>query len=145
MVPIKFRVAQLKDLLKYNEHPQNGPTCCRERLISLINDTETREKEEDDTVEAEQIESQKGLARLHSLRDPVLRSPCKKIWNGAKPAIPQWIMQLRCIWKAKIEHYLYIEYPRNGDDTEHLFTFPFVTSDNSLHTFSQDLNKIDKL
>jgi hypothetical protein len=109
LVPIKFRVAQFKDLLQYNAHPQNGPTCCRERLISLINDTETREKEDDDKVEAEQIELQKGLARLYLVRAPVLRRPRKKIWNGAKPPSPQRITQLRCIWKAKIEHYLSIE------------------------------------
>ena len=131
--------------VKYNAHPAQGPPCCRVKLISLLNDAETKEREDAAKVEAERVELQKGLARLHSVRTPALQRPRKKIRNGGRQPNPQRMTQLRCIWKSKIEHYLSKEYSSRGDDSEHLFTFPFVTSDNSLHTCSEGLTKLGSL
>jgi len=130
----KIRTAQFIDLLNYNAHPEQGPPCCRAKLISLLNDAETEEREDAAKVEAKRVELQKGLARLHSVETPASQRPRKKICNGGRKPNPQRMTQLRCIWKAKIEHYLSKEYSSRGDDSEYLFTFPFVTSDNSLHT-----------
>jgi hypothetical protein len=141
----KFRVAQFIDLLKYNAHPDQGPPCCRAKLISLLNDAETEEREDAAKVEAERVELQKGLARLHSVRTPALQRPRKKIRNGGRQPNPQRMTQVRCIWKAKIEHYLSNKYSSRGDDSEHLFTFPFETSDNSLHTCSEGLTELGSL
>lgn len=145
MVPTKFRVTQFNELLKYNAYPEKGPSYCRERLTSLINDIESKELEDANKVEADRDELQKGLARLHSVRTAVTQRPRKKIRNGGKPPSPQRMTQLRSVWRAKMEHYLSREYSSKGDDSEHLFTFPFTTSDNSLHTCSQGLNELDSL
>lgn len=145
MVPTRFRVAQFNELLRYNAYPERGRPCCRAKLVSLINDIETKEMEEAHKVEAERVELQKGLARLHSVRTAVSQRPRKKVRNGGKPPCPKRMTQLKSVWKAKIEHYLSRECPNNGDDSDHLFTFPFVTSDNSLHTCSQGLTELGGL
>ena len=74
---------------------------------------------------------------------------CAVIAQQARPSqtalIVRSIPQKKKIQKAKIEHYLSKEYSSRGDDSEHLFTFPFVTSDNSLHTCSEGLTELDSL
>ena len=51
----KFRVEQFIDLLKYNAHPDQGPPCCRAKLISLLNDAATEEREDASKVEAKLV------------------------------------------------------------------------------------------
>ncbi len=78
LLPIKFRAAEFSELLKYNDHPQQGLVCCRTKLTSLQNEAETKEREDTAKIEAEQLELQKRLARLYSVYAPTLHHPRKK-------------------------------------------------------------------
>jgi hypothetical protein len=114
------------------------------RVSKLLQEMEQQEKEEQIRIEKEQRLIREGLANMHATRDPVTQRPRKKFKTGpekAKPAVDAY-------WKAKIEHYLSLANPSihsttpdelANEDSEHLFTYPFQTVNNSLHECSDSL------
>ena len=90
---------------------------------------------------------ERGLSKLHATRSPDELRPRKKLRqtrghqnvSNSKQQISPRALQVKSVWKAKIEH---IVLRGNGvegvdrDDNgvhEHMFTYPFRTVDNSLH------------
>jgi hypothetical protein len=86
------------------------------------------------------------LSTLYSTRAPVEHRPQKRVRQihglqneQRKLQINSRALQIKSLWKAKIEHIISKSNVNHGvdrndkDDHEHMFTYPFRTVDNSLH------------
>lgn len=115
-------------------------TASRDRIANMIQNKEAQDKMEMERKETMCVELQLGLARLHATRSPVKSRPRKKIRATQNPQRGSRSIQLHSIWRAKIEHYISQneEKDRSGEE-DHLFSFPFHTTDNSLHSCATGL------
>ena len=98
-------------------------------------------------IRSQQAELERGLSKLHATRSPVELRPRKKLRqtrghqnvSNSKQQISPRALQVKSVWKAKIEHIASrgndFEGVNRGDSDvhEHMFTYPFRTVDNSLH------------
>ena len=117
-----------------------------DRLIKLIDEKEAMEEEKRKKIQEQQMELEKGLARLYSTRTPIETRPRKKIRQvrRLKQREPNSEMkarelQVKAAWHSKIEHIITkrdVNDEMNSKEVEpcqHMFTYPFRTVDNSLH------------
>ena len=121
--------------------PHTGGQAQRDMLVELIKTKEMKLRTEVEKIQSQQEELERGLSRMYSTHSPVLSRPRKKerVTQGTEE-LKGRALQVRSVWKAKIEHLVSItkdrpqrvERDHNGVH-EHMFTYPFITVDNSLH------------
>ena len=121
--------------------PHTGGQAQRDMLVELIKTKEMKLRTEVEKIQSQQEELERGLSRMYSTHSPVLSRPRKKerVTQGTEK-LKGRELQVRSVWKAKIEHLVSItkdspqrvERDHNGVH-EHMFTYPFITVDNSLH------------
>jgi hypothetical protein len=128
--------------------PHTGGQAQQDRLVELIKTRELIKHAEAEKLRSQQAELERGLSKLYATRSPVELRPKKKIRQthglqnvpNSKQQISPRALQVKSVWKAKIEHI--VSRSKNvpggvdGDDNdvhEHMFTYPFRTVDNSLH------------
>ena len=134
--------------------PHTGGQALQDRLVDLIERNKAIAKKETDKIQAQQVELEKGLSRLYSTRVPVESRPRNKVRQiyevqneQRKLQIKARALQIKSVWKAKIEHIISKSNLNQGvdqndkDDHEHMFTYPFRTVDNSLHWSSEGLSE----
>ena len=122
----------------------------KDRLVRLIEQAEAKESEEFKKVKAQSIELEKGLSRLYSTRSPIVQRPRKRIRDNRKLVQDSTMDQIRSVWIAKIQHYMAQQIAnrytdRDYKEEDHLFTYPFITSDNSMHLCSNGLSEFSEL
>ena len=147
---VVFRSDVFQSIGGLTRRPDRGGNDAVERLITLIAAREAKENEELEHVRLQHLELEKNLARLHSTRLPMEQRPRKKIRDRRKMPENAIGVQIRSFWKAKIQHYVSQQVPSNFTHCEyreedHLFTYPFITKDNSLHSCSNGLSESSEL
>lgn len=143
---VTFHSDVFSDIGGITGSPHMGGQAQQDRLIQLIETKEAIAKKEAEKIQAQQVDLEKGLSRLYSSRVPVESKPRKKIRQihevqneQRKLQIKSRALQIKSVWKAKIEHIISKNGLNEGDDRsdknelEHMFTYPFRTVDNSLH------------
>ena len=127
--------------------PHAGGQAQRDRLVELIKTKELMKHADAEKIRSQQAELERGLSKLHATRSPVELRPRKKLRqtrghqnvSNSKQQISPRALQVKSVWKAKIEHIVSrgndFEGVDGGDNDvyEHMFTHPFRTVDNSLH------------
>ena len=121
--------------------PHTGGQALRDLLVELIKTKEMKLRMEAEKIQSQQEELERGLSRMYSTHSPILSRPRKKERLTHRPEkLKGNALQVRLVWKAKIEHLVSttkdktqrVERDDNGVH-EHMFTYPFITVDNSLH------------
>ena len=129
--------------------PQTGGQAQRDMLVELIETKEMKLLTEAEKIQSQQEELERGLSRMYSTHSPVLSRPRKKerLTQGTEK-LKGRELQVRSVWKAKIEHLVSITKDRPQRDErdhngvhEHMFTYPFITVDNSLHQSCSGLHE----
>lgn len=121
--------------------PHTGGQAQREMLVELIKTKEMKLRMEAEKIQSQQEELERGLSELYGTHSPVLLRPRMKVRQAHGPQkINARALQVRSVWKAKIEHLVSTtkDIPQgvekdDNDVHEHMFTYPFITVDNSLH------------
>ena len=147
---VVFRSDVFRSIGGLTRRPDRGGNGAVERLIKLIEEREAKENEELEKVRLQSVELEKNLSRLHSTRLPMEQRPRKKIRDRRKMPKESIMVQIRSVWKAKIQHYVSQQVSNNFThcdyrEEDHLFTYPFTTSDNSLHSCSDGLSEFSEL
>ena len=127
--------------------PHTGGQAQRDSLVELIKAKETKLRMEAEKIQSQQAELERGLSKLYGTHCPVHLRPRKKVRQAHVPQkIDARALQVRSVWKEKIEHLVsrYKDIPQGverdvNDIHEHMFTYPFITVDNSLHQSCFDL------
>ena len=122
----------------------------QEEIVTLLNVREKQAREDQAKIESEQRRLQDGLCLLHATHEPVTQRPRKRSKNDNRNGKnPFWSTAVNAHWRAKVEHYLSMQRTAfnaniqmdhaSDDDSEHVFTYPFSTIDNSLRECSDEL------
>jgi len=142
---VTFQTSVFYEIGGITGSPHTGGQAEQDRLIELIETKEANAKEEMEKIKAKQLELEKGLSNLYSTHAPVETRPRKKIRHVHEVQNGGRKLQIKSIWKAKIEHIISKSSLRQGvtcnerKEPEHMFTFPFKTIDNSLHSSCEGL------
>ena len=98
-------------------------------------------------IRSQQAELEKGLSKLHATCAPVEHRPKKKLRqirghqhvSNSKQQLNPRALQVKSVWKAKIEHIIsrgngFEKVDKDHNHVhEHMLTYPFRTVDNSLY------------
>ena len=93
-------------------------------------------------LHTQQLELEKGLSNMYSSRQPVQKRPRSSIQQ--KNLKPSCLLQIKSVLEAKIKHIISKvgqkrDHSCDRTEHEHIFTFPFTTVDNSLHSSCTNL------
>ena len=102
-------------------------------MKSRLNDLEAKEMEQMKSLEWEQRKHRQitdSFSKQHnkSGRDALKKRPW---FHEARPTEDRTV-QLNSVWTAKVNHIRSVMSGHDAESEEHLFTFPFVTTVNSL-------------
>ena len=129
-----------------SQSPHTGGECQRDKLMSMLNEKEKIANEKANQLYRQHLELEKGLLKLHSTRQPVQKRPRSSIQRKKPNPKPSRMLQIKSVWAAKIKHFVSKagkkrDHSRDRKEHEHMFTFPFTTVDNSLHSSCTDLKE----
>ena len=126
--------------------PHTGGQYQIDKLMSLLNERERIANEKANQLHTQQLELEKGLSKMYSTRQPVQKRPRSSIQRQKPKLKPSRVLQIKSVWEAKIKHIISKagqkrDHARERKEYEHMFTFPFTTVDNSLHSSCTDLKE----
>lgn len=126
--------------------PHTGGEHQREKLMSMLNDKENIAKEKAAQLQAQQLELEKGLSKMYSTHQPVQKRPRSSVQRKKPKSKPPGVLQIKSVWEAKIKHFISKagqkrDHSRERKEHENMFTFPFMTVDNSLYSSCVDLEQ----
>ena len=129
-----------------SQSPHTGGEYQRNKLMSMLKEKENIAKNEAKKVQEQQLELEKGLLKMYSTRQPVQKKPRTSTRKKKSKRNPSRMLQVKSLWEAKIQHFISKagqkrDSSRDRKDHEHMFTFPFMTVDNSLHSSCTDLKE----
>ena len=112
----------------------------------MLNEREKIAKQKASQLQAQQLELEKGLSKMYSTHQPVQKRPRSSIQRKKPKPKPSRMLQIKSVWEAKIKHFISKagqkrDHCRERKEHEHMFTFPFMTVDNSLHSSCTDLEE----
>ena len=127
--------------------PHTGGQAQHNRLVELIKMKELKKHAEAEEIRSQQAELEKGLSKLYATHSPVEHRTKKKLRqtrghqnvSNSKQQLNPRALQVKSVWKAKIEHIIsrgngFEKVDKDHNHVhEHMFTYPFKTVDNSLH------------
>lgn len=153
---VTFQSGVFADIGGITGTPHMGGQAQQDRLIQLIERKEAIAKKEAEKIQAQQVELEEGLSLLYSTRVPVETRPRKKIRQipevqneQRKSQLKSRALQIKSVWKAKMEHIISKSSLDQGinrgekNEHEHMFTYPFRTVDNSLHSSCEGLDEFN--
>ena len=126
--------------------PHTGGEYQRDKLMSTLSEREKIAKEKANQLRTQQLELEKGLSKMYSTRQPVQKRPRSSVQRKKTKLKPSRMLQIKSVWEAKIKHFTSKagqkrDHSRDRKEHEHMFTFPFTTVDNSLHSSCTDLKE----
>ena len=144
---VTFHADVFREIGGITASPHTGGQAQRDRLVELIKTKELVKHAEAEKIQSQQAEFEGGLSKLYATHPPVEIRPRRKLQetcghqnvSNSKQQISPIALQVKSVWRAKIEHIVSRgnEFEGvDGDDNdvyEHMFTYPFRTVDNSLH------------
>ena len=112
----------------------------------MLNDKENIAKEKAAQLQAQQLELEKGLSKMYSTHQPVQKRPRSSVQQKKPKSKPPRVLQIKSVWEAKIKHFISKagqkrDHSRERKEDEIMFTFPFMTVDNSLYSSCVDLEQ----
>ena len=118
----------------------------RTKLMTMLEKKEIIVNSEAKQLQEQQLELEKGLSKMYSTRQPVQKRPRTIIQQKKNRQSASCNEQIECVWKARMQyaiskHGQKRDYSREKKDDEYMFTFPFATADNSLHSCCTDLKE----
>ena len=120
------------------------PAQAFESMKTMIGDIERHEQQENEKVNRQKEEYDEALEKFFSGRTPVTQTPRKRAKKSLQRSNTSRTVQVNSVWKAKLEHIYSNMNHAPGNDGEHLFTFPFATTDNSLVACSTGLKELNQ-
>lgn len=139
MVKVRVRHDVLNHVCKVHPTPERSSVIAYKTMSQMIQEKEENEKEDEAQLKREREDYNRNMEIFLSTRDSKVARPRKKSRSSSSQAKDVNSVQVQSVWKAKFEHIRDIVNNRGADEGEHLFTFPFVTTDNSLIECGQGL------
>ena len=124
---------------KVHTPPEKSPNEAYQTLVTILEKQEEKDRENEVKLFNEKADYQKAMDTLLTHRKAVVSRPPKKSRKNTKELSSTHNVQVEAVWKAKIEHIQATINNKQAHDGEHLFTFPFHTTDNSLTSCSSGL------
>jgi len=136
---VHFRAAIFESVTKSFKFPYEQSSSAFEVMSVLISNAEKQEQVEKQKLEREQILHQQNLQKMMTRRRSRLDRPKKRLrMHTTMPSFNRCV-QLCSHWKAKYDHFDKLGQLAGNNDENHLFTIPFITTDNTLFELNQDL------
>lgn len=136
---VKFRHVIYERLVAMYGFRENYEVAADTMLRTLSHAFEMADKEEQERIAREKFEHEAAMEAFFKSRVPVTSRPRREDKRSVPSINGKRNVQLRAVLTAKTEHFRSII---NGREIscvgDHLFTFPFVTSDNSLLNCSEE-------
>ena len=132
MFEVKFRHDVFSYVCKIHEQPERHSNVAYATMTKLMEQKETKEKEEAVKCEQRRNLYKDAMTTFYSTHEPACISPHKRSRTNTIRPVGNREIQVQSFWKAKMEHMQAIINGKGNNESEHLFTYPFVTTDNSL-------------
>ena len=83
---------------------------------------------------------------MHCSCGPIQKRPHINVWKHQLKENPSRTLQIKSVWQAKIKHYMSSNSYKQAcgcvrKESDHMFTYPFMTVDDSLHLSCQGLKE----
>ena len=118
--------------IQFHDKPELHSDEAFKTMTFRLDHLEEKEREEKERLEQEQIEHCQHMEAFLSNHKSGCESPNKRPRFHAAMSTPERNVQVNSVWTAKIEHIRSVMKGQYAEPEEHLFTFPFETSNNSL-------------
>ena len=140
---VRVRHDVFQHICKVHDCPETCSNEASKTMTRLLGEREKKEEEDQASLAKERDEYNRNLNNFFSKHDQIIARPRKK--PRANRILPSLVdgIQVQAVWKAKFEHIRYTMNHHTEDDGEHLFTFPFATTDNSLASCGEGLNQLN--
>ncbi len=123
---------------QFNGRPEMQSDEAFKQMESRLNRLEENERLQTDRIEKEQLEQCQIMKNFLHKHASVKDQPRKRHRFHAAMNTPRRNIQINSVWAAKVDYIRSVMDRCNTQEEEHLFTFPFLTVDNSMRTCGHD-------
>jgi hypothetical protein len=118
--------------IQFDNTPEQHSDEAYKEMQSRLNVVEAKENEQRKSLELEQEQHRQVLESFFTQHKPGRDSQRKRPrLHKARPTERRSV-QVNSVWNAKVEHIYSTMNGHNSESEDHLFTFPFATTTNSL-------------
>ena len=129
---VKFCHDIFSHICKVHQTPERNSNVAYATMTKMMEEKEGKEREQAARCEQHQAVYKEAMNTFYSTHEPVSTSPHKRLRTSLNRTDDNHELQVQSVWKAKFEHMQAIMNGKNASGSEHLFTYPFLTTDNSL-------------
>ena len=139
--PVVIRSAVLQKLMSIYPNLDRQSNEAFLKLVELQEQVQQIEEEQKQQIADQQCEYEQAMSKLFSHYTHASTRPRKrtKLRKDSNAPLSHQEMQIQAVWKSKMDYVRSVIFERDTDDEEHLFTFPFTTTDNSLMSCSDHM------
>jgi len=129
---VQFRPSVFESVRQAFKYPHENSDSAFNLMRQLIDQVEKKEQEDKERIEREQIEHERNLQNMMATKKSRQDHPRKRHrTHNAMPMLGRSV-QICSHWKAKYEHFTKRKSVNASSTDEHLFTLPFITTDQTL-------------